>query len=85
MKEHNRKVFQRRKKTIVQLLVFAQRETDLGEILSPLTSPLHNTIIYSLHHALYTYSIQLFHHCKNKLSLLCVLLRMQLYVPLHKG
>ena len=32
MKEHNRKVFQRRKKTIVQLLVFAQRETDLGEI-----------------------------------------------------
>ena len=51
MKEHNRKVFQRRKKTIVQLLVFAQRETDLGEIPPhpppPLTSPLHNTIMYS--------------------------------------
>ena len=49
MKEHNRKVFQRRKKTIVQLLVFAQRDTDLGEIPPhpppPLTSPLHNTII----------------------------------------
>ena len=46
MKEHNRKVFQRRKKTIVQLLVFAQRETDLGEI-PPIPLPLsphHRTI-----------------------------------------
>ena len=83
MKEHNRKVFQRRKKTIVQLLVFAQRDTDLGEIPPhpppPLTSPLHNTIIHTLHCALHTYSEQLFNYCKNKLSLLCVLSRMQLY------
>ena len=32
----------------------------------PLTSPLHNTIIHTLHRALHTYSIQLFHYCKKE-------------------
>ena len=89
MIEYNTKVFQRRKKTIVQLLVFAQRDTDLGEIPPhpppPLTSPLHNTILHTLHRALHTYSVQSFHHWKNNLRRLSVISRMQQYsARLHK-